>query len=424
MPNLTEAGLAKLEPPDKGRRLIFDTHREAPKGFGVRINAGGKKSFVLRYQSREGKDRLLTIGEHGTWTVAAARKQAVELRREIDTGADILEERRTERKEPTLRDVLERYDTAHIRKLKSSESVRRTLEIYALPALGGSKIRDIRRREVIELVEGVAEEHPRAASLLLTYLKGLFGWAEDREIIEANPVATIRPRKVSKSMTPRQRERVLDDAEIRAFWNSSTDMHLLTDLALRLILVTGQRPGEVAGMRWDEIEGDVWTIPASRRGKTETAHFVPLTGTALEILEQARSELERLAKRRKRPASGHVFEARPGSPITTPALGRAVSRFRAELENWEADTWGHWTPHDLRRTCRTRLAAEGIPEAVAEAVIGHTRKGIVAVYDRHGYDVEKRAALKTWERRLLRIARGETGEDNVVSIHAGQATNG
>lgn len=416
MPTLSQATIAKLEPPERGRRLIFDSHRDAPKGFGVRVNASGKRSFVLRYHTNEGKDRLLTIGDHGTWTIAAARKQAVELRREIDTGSDILEERRTERKEPTLRDVLERYDAAHIRKLKSGESVRRTLEIYALPALGGTKIKEVRRRDVIALVEGVAEERPRAAALLLTYLKGLFGWAEDREIIEANPVATIRPRKVSKAMAPRKRERVLDDDELRTFWSAETGMHRLTALALRLILVTGQRPGEVAGMTWEEVRGDLWTIPSSRRGKTETAHTVPLTATALEILEQARAELERLQKRRTQPATGHVFEARPGASITTPALGRAAKRFAAELGNRDADTGGHWTPHDLRRTCRTRLAAEGIPEAVAEAVIGHTRKGIVAVYDRHGYDSEKRKALETWERRLLRIASGETGEDNVVSL--------
>ncbi|WP_028490923.1 site-specific integrase [Thioalkalivibrio sp. ALJ15] len=418
MATLTEKSINAAQPPEKGQRFMYDDHRDAPRGFGLRITPKGSKSFILRYTSKDGKARRLTIGPWGTWSLAAARKQARDFRQEIDTGADILEKRRTERQEPTLREVLGRYDRAHISKLKSGPAVRRTLETYALPVLGSTKIKAVRRRDVIELVEGVAEEHPRTAALLLTHLKGLFAWAEDREVIEANPVATIRPRKVSKAMTPRQRARILDDAEIQAFWNSSTDMHRLTNLALRLILVTGQRPGEVAGMRWDEIDGALWTIPPSRRGKTETSHTVPLSDMALDILEQARVELERLAGRRKKKPTGHVFEARPGAPITTPALGRAVARFRAKLGNKNAETWGHWTPHDLRRTCRTRLAAEGIPEPVAEAVIGHVRQGIVAVYDRHRYDTEKGAALRAWERRLLRIASGESGADNVITFQA------
>lgn len=420
MATLTDKGIDTMEPPEKGQRFIYDDHRDAPRGFGLRITPGGSKSFILRYTSKEGKARRLTIGPWGAagWTLAAARKQARDFRLEIDTGTDILEKRRTERQEPIVGEVLQRYDRAHISKLKSGPAMRRMLETHLVPQLGKLKIKAVRRRDVIEMVEKVAAVHPRTAALLLTHTKGLFAWAEDREIIEANPVATIRPRKVSKAMTPRKRARVLDDHEIRAFWNGDSGMHRLTELALRLVLVTGQRPGEVAGMRWDEIDGELWTIPASRRGKTETAHVVPLTDTARGLIEEARAEVERLGGRRKQKASGHVFEARPGASITTPALGRAVSRFRAELENRKADTWGHWTPQDLRRTCRTRLAAEGIGEAVAEAVIGHVRQGIVGVYDRHSYDREKRAALEAWERRLLRIAEGGSTDDNIVTFQA------
>jgi hypothetical protein len=95
-----------------------------------------------------------------------------------------------------------------------------------------------------------------------------------------------------------------------------------------------------------------------------------------------------------------------GAPRDAHHHGRHWARggpLRKALGNEDADTWGHWTPHDLRRTCRTGLAAEGIGDTVAEAVVGHTRKGIIGVYDRHKYDSEKRAALETWERRLLRI---------------------
>lgn len=169
-------------------------------------------------------------------------------------------------------------------------------------------------------------------------------------------------------------------------------------------------------MPWSEVQGRMWTIAANRR-KTGIAHTVPLTDTALAILDAARVESERLAKRRKAKSAGFVFEARPERPVTTAAMSRAVIRHAEALGN-EDSSDGHWTPHDLRRTCRTGLAAAGIPEHVAELTIGHTRKGIAAVYDLHRYDAEKRKALEAWERRLLRIASGENPDENVVSIEA------
>ncbi|WP_018952495.1 tyrosine-type recombinase/integrase [Thioalkalivibrio sulfidiphilus] len=417
MPTLTDTLLRRLEPPAKGKRIIFDDHRDAPRGFGVRITSAGTVTFLLRYNVN-GRDRLLTIGQWPKpWSLAAARKQAHDFRKQIDAGHDILEERRADRDEPTLSDALSRYFAAHVDKLKSGPAIRATLERYLVPPLGKMKLKDVRRRDVIEVLETLAHKYPRQAALLLTYTKGLFAWAEDREIIEANPVATIKPRKVAKAMTPKSRARVLSNQEILDFWThaETCGLHRLTALALKLILITGQRPGEVAGMSWSEVDGNLWTIPASRRGKTDTSHTVPLTTTALEILKQARAEGQRLAKRRKR-AAGFVFEARPGTPVTTAALGRAVGRFVEALGNQNKPEGGHWTPHDLRRTCRTGLAALGVSETVAEATIGHTRKGIAAVYDLHRYDLEKRTALEAWERRLHRIIEGRTVDDNVVPL--------
>jgi len=206
---------------------------------------------------------------------------------------------------------------------------------------------------------------------------------------------------------------VLDEDEIKDLWNGAetVGLHRLTGIALKLVLLTGQRSGEVAGMSEHEIEGKVWTIPAERR-KTGTAHTVPLCDSALELLQAARAEADRLAKRRKK-RTAYIFDTGRGEPITVAALARGATRYRKELGNKEP----HWTPHDLRRTCRTGLAAAGVSETVAEAVIGHTRQGIVAVYDRHRYEREKRKALEQWERRLLLIAAGEpVEEDNVHSI--------
>jgi integrase len=205
-------------------------------------------------------------------------------------------------------------------------------------------------------------------------------------------------------MTVVKRGRTLDDGEIRAFWigAETCGIHRLTGIALKLVLLTGQRPGEVIGMRRDEIEGNIWTIPAARR-KTGTGHAVHLTETALALLADARAEVSRLAERRGWPESPFVFEFREGKPGTTAALSKAVTRYCNALGNRETPDWGHWTPHDLRRTARTRLAEIGIPQEIAEHVIGHAAQGVVGVYGQHKYRDEIRAALQAWERRLLGI---------------------
>ena len=420
MPTLTEAAIKAMTAPETGQRIIYDEHRDAPKGFGVRITANGARAFVLRY-FHGGSERRLTIGAWPTWSLTAARKQATDHKREVDKGTDILEKRREERGEPTVADVWSDYWTAHAAKLKSGPAIRGAMDRHVLPEIGKRKIKAIRRRDLIGLIERIALDHARMAALVLVYLKAVFAFAEDREIIDANPVATLKPRKIAKAMTSKARGRVLTDAEIASFWAAAEvcGLHRLTALALKMILVTGQRPGEVAGMRWEEVDGNVWTIPAARRGKTDTAHAVPLTDAALAILAGAKAEALRLSGRRKGKAAGFIFEARPESAITTAALGRAVSRYAEALGNIKSEDWGHWTPHDLRRTMRTGLSACGIAETVAEIAIGHTRKGIAAVYDLHRYDTEKRTALVVWERRLLRIAAGQPADDNVVLMRRG-----
>ena len=396
--------IKQIKAPANGRILIADQHRDAPRGFTLKVAKTGAKAFALRYRVGT-RDRLVIIGEYGTWTLKAARLQAHAIRRQIDAGNDPLAQREEAAKDPTVADVVEEYCRRHADKQVSGRKVRRVLEMHFTPKMKHKKLHEVRRRDVIDLVEGVAAIYPRQAAMLLTYVKLVFAWAEDREIIEANPVATLKPHKIDPRMKSKSRSRVLTSDEISAFWNSAdkSPLHRLTGLALKFVLVTGQRPGEVAGMRWDEIESDTWTIPASRRGKTANTHSVPLTPTALNLLTEARDEVKRLAERRGYASYVFVFEARPGAPLTVSAIDRAVKRHAAALGNLDMPEGGHWRPHDLRRTCRTRLSAAQVPESVAEVVIGHTRKGIIGVYDQHAYVEEKRSALQAWEKQLLVI---------------------
>jgi len=420
--------LDQVEPPAKGQRFHFDDHRDAPRGFGLRVTQAGGRAFILRY-TLDGRQRRKTIGDYPTWTLEAARAEARELVQRIAKGDDPLEEKRRRRAEPLVKELATEWLDKAATGLKSEKAIRGYVLNDIVPAIGNMKVTDVRRRDVIELVEAKAETAPRAAAQVLLYARRLMDYATDRDFVPANPLAGLKPGSIQvkgkrDALKTVVRARILDHDEIRSFWaNAETcGLHRLTALALKMVLVTGQRPGEVAGMRMDEISGRWWTIPASRRGKTDSAHGVFLTDAALWIVTEAAEERDRLSRRRTEPPSGHVFEAWPGKPINNAALARAVERSRAAMGNRAAETWGHWTPHDLRRTMRTGLSAAKVRPDIAELTIGHTKRGVLAVYDQHGFEAERRAAHEAWERRLAAIIDGRDpdamDDDNVVKLEA------
>lgn len=412
--------IAKMPAPATGARLVFDDHRDAPRGFGLRVTSAGGKAFILRY-TIDGRQRLKTIGDWPAWGLDQARIEARDLFQKVQKGDDPLEAKRRRRAEPTVAELAAEWLERHASGLKSESAIRGYVLNDLLPTLGRMKVSDLRRRDVIEVIEAKAASTPRAAAQLLLYARRLLDFAVDRDVIPANPLAGLKPSSITvkgKRDPLRQvaRGRILDSDEIRTFWQNveTSGLHRLTALALKLILVTGQRPGEVAGMHENEIDGDVWTIPAERRGKTETSHTVHLTATAKAIIATARSELERLARRRTVPASGHIFEAWPGKPINNAALCRAVDRTATALGAKDAPQWGRWTPHDLRRTMRTGLSACRIRPDIAELAIGHTKRGITAVYDLHGFETERRAALNAWEAHLLAVVAQSQRDDEAA----------
>lgn len=423
--------LDQVQPPETGQRFLFDDHRDAPRGFGFRVTQAGGRAFILQYMV-DGRQRRKTIGDYPTWTLEAARAEARELVQRIAKGNDPLEEKRRRRAEPLVKELATEWLDKAATGLKSEAAIRGYLLNDIVPAIGNMKVTDVRRRDVIELVEAKAEKTPRAAAQVLLYARRLMDYATDRDLIPANPLAGLKPGsiQVKGKRDPLKavvRARILDHDEIRTFWASAETcgLHRLTALALKLVLVTGQRPGEVAGMHANEINGRWWTIPASRRGKTDSAHGVYLNDAAFQIIAEAKAELARLSQRRREPPSGHVFEAWPGKPVNNAALARAVERSREAMGNRNAEAWGHWTPHDLRRTMRTGLSACKVRPDIAELTIGHTKRGIVAVYDQHGFEAERRAALEAWDRRLSAIIDGRDPDaiegGNVVQIAEARA---
>lgn len=389
---LTEQTIKAIPAPVEGYTLTADTDFA---GLAIRTTAGGVKSFTYQYRTAQGRSRRVTLGRWPTITATAARLRAKKLRAEADTGNDPAEAKQRKRREGTLSDLIEAFAERHLSKKRSGTETARILRADVVPALGRMKASEVKRADVRRLIEAKTERTPVAANRLLSALSRLFNWAMKQDIVEHNPAALI-------DKAPEQsRDRVLSEAEIKTVWEGlETAEKIGPDLraALKLILVTLARPGEVCGMRWVEIDGDTWEIPAER-SKNGKAHRVPLNGLALEILEG----------RAKRGAY-YVFPSANGAGhLQRMSLSQGVRR---SLRHFATAT--PWKPHDLRRTAASQIAALGVPRWSIERLLNHTDRAVTGIYDRYQYMNEKRAALAKWDRRLRAIIAGQTQQARKV----------
>ncbi|MBB5348268.1 site-specific integrase [Desulfoprunum benzoelyticum] len=341
------------------------------------------------------------------WTQEKCEENRNALKRSAkESGPRTLRERRIihaaeEKAAPTVMDLLSEYWDMELKHTPSGKERKRLLTKDIIPAWGTRKISSITRRDAVLLLDNVRDRAPVAANRLQGVLVRMLNFAAERGILEHSPLVGL------KKKPEQARARVLANDEIKMLWdaldlnNESIDMFHVTKLALKMILLTGQRPGEVCGMAWEEISDGTWNIPAGKM-KGREAHSVPLTDMALEVIEQARPY-----------TGGHPFvfssPRGDGSQTRTHTLSKGVSRHWQQIGFKE-----QFTPHDLRRTVRTRLAEIGIDDVVAERVLGHKLQGIMAVYNRHGYDAEKRQALDKWNRALRRILGIEEAERGKV----------
>ncbi len=397
--NFTDRFLRTLKPPSSGRTEYYD---QTVPGLTLRITATGAMTFALAYRTPGNPcKQKLTLGQYPTVPLAEARQRARQVLNDIANGKNPAAAKQAIKTAPTVADLLTEFWERELSKKKTGAEMRRLLEKDALPAWGKRKVQDITRRDVVVLLDKVRDRGaPVTANRLLGRLTRLFNFACERGILEESPCTRL------KKIEEHPRERVLTDTELAAFWQGLDDTGIDpgTALALRLILVTGQRPGEVSGMAWAEVEEDWWTIPA-KRTKNGREHRVPLTALAQTLLTQAR----KLAGE-----SAYVFPSPRlngrDKPLEVRSLSRAIDRKHAQLGLEK------FVPHDLRRSVRTRLAELGIDDVVAERVLNHTLQGIARVYNRHDYDMEKRAALETWSKRLQTLISHEPIASNIVPL--------
>ncbi|MDP2179994.1 site-specific integrase [Methylicorpusculum sp.] len=371
--------------PDQGQTDYFD---ERTTGLGLRISSAGRKSWFVMYR-HAGRLRRYTLGTFPALGLADAREKAKALLHEAALGNDPASEKQVKRGAVTFGQLAEQYIELHAKARKKSwKEDQRILDHDALPLWKNVKAHEIKRRDIIALLDKIVLRAPIQANRTLALVRKLFNWAISRDLLEINPCAQVQmPAKENK------KDRVLSEDEIVKFWItlSSASMSELSRLCLQFQLVTAQRKGEIVIAEWCEFDlnNGWWTIP-SEKVKNKLSHRVPLSPSALSLLEKIKL------------ISGEsrwLFPSAKGDkPIRDTSIDHALHKNEALFQI------PPFTPHDLRRTAASHMTSLGVSRLTVSKILNHSESGITAVYDRHSYDREKRAALMLWSDRLLDMA--------------------
>jgi integrase len=395
-----------------------------PDGAGLylRIRDGGGASWTFRYKLH-GRDRWLDVGDPRDTSLAKARVAARAERAKVDAGRDPIAEKRAAeeqaRKRGTFAALAEEWFTGEIRdKWKHPQAVRRALDNYLLKKLGRLPVVEVRPADCARLLDEVRDKHPTTANDLLRHLKAIFAFGIRRHCVDGSPVAAFVAAKDAGGKEE-SRTRALSRVELgRLFAEIRKEPTFGGDnlLLVRLLLALCVRKGELFAAQWVEFDldgetddGPVWHLPASRT-KTGAALDIPLAAGVVGWLRTAR-ELA-AGSRWAFPARRRDARSRY-EHVGMDTLNVALSRVHHKLDGF--------TIHDFRRTARTLLAELNVAPHVAEMCLNHKPRGVEAVYNKHSYFAERRAALETWANVLVQI---EAGWSNVVPIRNGKhATN-
>jgi integrase len=395
---LTEPFVRNQPPTDKDQ--VFPD-AQMP-GLKLRIRPSGHRSFVLRARLNPSASSAvnLDLGTVGEISLRDARTKAREWIAQIKQGIDPRAVIKAERAN-TVSAAVELYLKRHVAGKRKAKDTAREIQNEIVSRWGSRPLTSIRRADIIAMTSEIVDRGARSqARNILTHAKTLFAWAVENDLLAASPAAHVSSLRLIGAKVPRQR--VLTDDELRALWSAADGLGYPLGPFLKMLLLTGQRRSEVARVRWREFDltstSKLWTIPAERY-KSAVTHIVPLSPAMVQLLEQ----LPRWT------ADDYLFSNDGRTPITLSGVTKAkIDAVVGAIP--------HWTIHDLRRTCRTRLSGLGVPDHIAELTIGHSRKGLARVYDLHRYEAEMRHALEAWAARLAAIVAGPDAGSNVVSM--------
>jgi integrase len=364
-------------------------------GFGVHQSEGGALAFYVgaRWPTHPDSWTQRRVGKYPAMSLEQAREKAKGWLAMLDKGID-----------PRVQDIKERaaaqraavnsfayiageFLDRYAAKLVHAGKIRTMVEREFVRRWGARSASDIEPAEVAAAIRQIAKRSEAQAHISLSHLRRMYNWAIasgefglDRSPVERLKPADLIGRKVS-------RERVLQNEELRAVWEAACTEGYPAGCIVQMLILTGQRLNEIAGLSWREIDLDdaLISIPAERM-KQSRAHEVPLSDMAMEIMRS----LPRFAR------GEYAFTTTSGEK---PFVG--FGRVKERLDK-RSGVQG-WVLHDLRRTARTHWSALPVPDMVKELAMAHARPGLHAVYDQFAYRNEKRELMRLWELRLQRV---------------------
>jgi integrase len=401
---ITKIAVERLEP---GERIADSTIR----GFIVRKLDSGAASYAYRYRVKgTNRQRLISLGMHGTITADQARTLAKQRAGEVAHGKDPKGEREETRAEAklakvaeanTVDAVLDKFETGYSSKLRSGDQIKRAFKVYVRPRIGEKSIYELKRRDVVEMLDAIESKNgPVMADRVLAHVRKCFNWWMVQDEDFKSPI--VRGMARTKP-SERQRERVLTDDEIRDVWTAldNVEGHACYPAYVKTLLLTMTRRNEASDMRADEITGDVWVIPASRY-KNNRDHAVPLSGAVLKVLPKGKGFLFSTTGGKK--AFSNFSQAKVDLDLKIAKIRKTEGRSKMP----------RWTLHDLRRTGRTLMSRAGVSDDHAERAMGHKISGVRGTYDRYKYLDEKRRAFEALAQLVALILNPPAG--NVVQI--------
>jgi integrase len=389
---LTKEGIAKLKPPPKGQ---IDYHDAWCPGLILRVNYGGRKTWLARhFVKRPGKPSMPTthkLGGYPAFSLDDAREKA---------RAFLVDPAKAQAATGSFKEVAENFLVRHVKanKLRTGRDYERILNKLVVPHWQDRPFRDIRRSDVTALLDRIEDENgSRQAGVVLAIVSKLFNWYAARSDDYSSPVV-----RGMRSHGPHKRDRWLDDDEIRAGWAACGDLGTFGAF-VRVLLVTAQRRGKVAAMRWQDIMDGVWHIRREVREKGAPERLL-LPQLVRDVIEAQ----PRLA------GTAYVFAGMTGGLFTS------VHLRKRELDTKMPEGTAPWVLHDLRRTARKLMTRAGVRVDVAEMALGHAFGGVRAHYDDpREYQQQIDAAVQAVADQIERIIGG-----NVVSLRTRDRTAG
>jgi integrase len=380
-------------PPGKADAIFFDN--ELP-GFGLRLRAGGHRSWIAQYRAH-GRTRRLTIGSVEKLTPIDARKAAKKVLAKVELGQDPQGAKQEQRRQAvhTLRSTAEAYIDAKAPELRPSSL--RVTRLYLTGAyfksLHTTSITAISHPDVAARISAIKRTNGGAtARQARAALSSMYKWAMGEGLMGTHPFNPVIGTNVPAG--PQARERVLSDHELVKIWNACADDDY--GRIIRLLILLGSRRSEIGGMARSELDFDAgtWLLPAAR-SKNKCPLLVPLAPAALAIIKAVPEWANR----------DQLFGTRAQAGFTEWDRGKRALDARAGVTEWRV--------HDLRRTVATRMGDIGVLPHVVEAALNHrsgVRRGVAGIYNKSAYEREVRAALRIWSEHVLDLVEGRASK--------------